>query len=64
MELDSKDIELLALITREIRDYNAALEKAKLKDGVKHILKISSYGNEYMQSQKPWALVKGTEQEK
>lgn len=64
IELNDDDINLLALCNREFKGYLAALEKAKLKDGIRHILAISKHGNQYMQSNQPWVLLKGTEDEK
>lgn len=59
-----EEFTLLALLTRELRAYNDALEKGKLRDGIKYILNVSRHGNQYMQGQKPWVLVKGSNEEK
>lgn len=64
MTLEAEDLTLLALVTRELEAYNAALEKGKLKDGIKYMLNISRHGNQYMQNMKPWVLVKGSDDEK
>lgn len=64
MKLTEEDYTLLALCTRELRGYVAALEKAKLRDGIRHILSISRHGNQYMQANQPWVLLKGSDQEK
>ncbi|KAG5896434.1 hypothetical protein JTB14_022513 [Gonioctena quinquepunctata] len=64
MKPNDEDYTLLALCTRELKGYIAALEKAKLRDGIRHILNISRHGNQYMQSNQPWVLLKGTEEEK
>lgn len=58
------DYTLLALCTRELKAYVSALEKAKLRDGIRHILAISRHGNQYMQASQPWVLLKGTDEEK
>lgn len=55
---------LLALITRELKAYMGALENAKLKDGIRHILNISRHGNQYMQLLQPWVLLKGNDEER
>ncbi|XP_013384289.1 methionine--tRNA ligase, cytoplasmic [Lingula anatina] len=57
--LTSEDEELLALITRDLKAYVDCLEKIKLREGITHILNISRLGNQYMQANKPWELVKG-----
>lgn len=58
------DYTLLALCTREYKGYVASLEKTKLRDGIRHILSISRHGNQYMQSNQPWVLLKGSDEEK
>lgn len=58
------DYTLLALCTREYKGYVAALEKGRLRDGIRHILSISRHGNQYMQSNQPWVLLNGTNEEK
>ncbi|KAJ8981803.1 hypothetical protein NQ317_007389 [Molorchus minor] len=60
----SEDYTLLALCTREMKAYVTALEKGKLRDGIRHILSISRHGNQYVQVNQPWVLCKGTEDEK
>lgn len=56
-----EDYTLLALCTRELKGYVAALEKSKLRDGIRHILSISRHGNQYMQANQPWVLLKGSD---
>ncbi|CAH2014871.1 unnamed protein product [Acanthoscelides obtectus] len=58
------DYRVLALCTREYAAYVTALEKCRLRDGIRHILAISRHGNQYMQANQPWVLAKGTEEEK
>ncbi|GFG40008.1 hypothetical protein Cfor_12981 [Coptotermes formosanus] len=55
---------LLALITGELKAYMTALENAKLRDGIRHILNISRHGNQYMQLLQPWVLLKGSDADK
>lgn len=52
---------LLALVTRELKAYMTAVENAKLRDGIRHILNISRHGNQYMQLLQPWVLLKGSD---
>ncbi|XP_063238111.1 methionine--tRNA ligase, cytoplasmic isoform X2 [Bacillus rossius redtenbacheri] len=61
MSVGAGDLAVLALVTRELRGYMAALERAKQRDGIRHILSISRHGNQYMQASQPWALVKGSD---
>ncbi|XP_055839978.1 methionine--tRNA ligase, cytoplasmic [Episyrphus balteatus] len=64
MTLTKDELILLALVNREVKGYVQSLEKARLRDGIRHILSISRHGNGYMQSQQPWVLLKGTDDEK
>ncbi|XP_015586892.1 methionine--tRNA ligase, cytoplasmic isoform X2 [Cephus cinctus] len=64
MEPQEDDLTVLALSQRELSSYVAALEQAKLRDALRHILAISKHGNQYMQSQEPWVKVKGTDDDK
>lgn len=63
-QLSNEDLTLLALCTKEFKQYVNALEKCKLRDGIRHILAISKLGNQFMQSNQPWVLVKGTDEQK
>ncbi|KAB0804650.1 hypothetical protein PPYR_01620 [Photinus pyralis] len=64
MNLNDEDYTLLALCTREVKEYVKAVEKCKLRDGIRHILTISRHGNQYMQVSEPWVQVKGTDEQK
>ncbi|XP_018329162.1 methionine--tRNA ligase, cytoplasmic [Agrilus planipennis] len=64
MNLLEDDFILLAQCTKELQAYVVSLENGKLRDGIRHILSISRYGNQYMQSMQPWVLVKGTSEDK
>ena len=59
-----EDYELAALVTRELESFVENLEKIKLRDGIRNILSISKLGNQYMQANQPWVLVKGSSEEK
>lgn len=64
MNLTNEEHILLALINRELRGYINSLEKARLRDGIRHMLSISRHGNIYMQSKQPWVMVKGNDEQK
>ncbi|XP_055539810.1 methionine--tRNA ligase, cytoplasmic [Wyeomyia smithii] len=64
MVLNDDDYTLLALVNRELKGYVNQMERARLRDGIRHLLAISRYGNQYMQSEEPWVLVKGTDDQK
>lgn len=60
MKPTKEDYIFLALCTREYKNYMACLEKAKLRDGIRHMLAVSRHGNQFMQSTQPWVLLKGS----
>lgn len=64
MDLEDDDKQLLALINRELTLYSTNMENGSLRDSIRNILSISRLGNQFMQANKPWVLVKGTPQEK
>lgn len=64
MELSAADIDFLDTVTKEIKEYDRLLEAVKLRDGLTRILAVSRLGNQYMQTMKPWVLVKGDEAER
>lgn len=61
--LSADDFALAALVNREVTAFVAALDRARLRDGLRHILSVSRIGNQFMQSQQPWVLLKGTPQD-
>lgn len=64
VNLGSEELQLLALVNREVRSYVQSMEAAKFRDGIKHLLTVSRHGNQYLQSQQPWVLLKGTAEQK
>uniref|UniRef100_A0A336L480 Methionine--tRNA ligase, cytoplasmic n=1 Tax=Culicoides sonorensis TaxID=179676 RepID=A0A336L480_CULSO len=64
IKLEEDELILLALVNREIKGYIQSLEKARLRDGIRHLLAISRHGNQYMQAQQPWVLLKGDDKQK
>ncbi|XP_063700982.1 methionine--tRNA ligase, cytoplasmic [Culicoides brevitarsis] len=64
IKLEEDELILLALVNRELKGYIQSLEKARLRDGIRHLLSISRHGNQYMQSQQPWVLAKGDDKQK
>ncbi|KAK6181952.1 hypothetical protein SNE40_009728 [Patella caerulea] len=63
IHLTENDIQTVALINRELQTYINNMENTRLRDSIRNILNISRLGNQMMQSNKPWALVKGTAEE-
>ncbi|XP_075225547.1 methionyl-tRNA synthetase 1 isoform X2 [Lycorma delicatula] len=64
MKMTQDDYTLLVYIKREVSEYMNSLDRGKLRDGIRHILSVSRHGNQYMQSTKPWFLVKGSQEDK
>ncbi|CAF1147312.1 unnamed protein product [Didymodactylos carnosus] len=64
IHLDDLDRKLIAQITHELELYTDVMDKTRLRDGLKSILKMSGYGNKYLQLKTPWIKCKGTEDEK
>ncbi|XP_059620184.1 methionine--tRNA ligase, cytoplasmic [Phlebotomus argentipes] len=64
LALQEEDVVLLAQANREYHEYVACLEKARMRDGIKHILAISRHGNQFLQVMQPWVLLKGTDDQK
>uniref|UniRef100_A0A7E4ZX46 Methionine--tRNA ligase, cytoplasmic n=1 Tax=Panagrellus redivivus TaxID=6233 RepID=A0A7E4ZX46_PANRE len=64
VEITEVEEKLLAEIDEELGHYSKFLEDVKLRDALTKILSVSRKGNQYMQANKPWVLVKGTPEEK
>ncbi|XP_072021242.1 methionine--tRNA ligase, cytoplasmic-like isoform X2 [Amphiura filiformis] len=64
MVLVPEDEKLLAEVTRELQEYIKYLDKVKIRDALRCILNISRLGNQHIQANKPWVLVKGSDADK
>uniref|UniRef100_A0A183CF96 Methionine--tRNA ligase, cytoplasmic n=1 Tax=Globodera pallida TaxID=36090 RepID=A0A183CF96_GLOPA len=64
IEPTSVEDELFTAVDQEMREYVRAMEDVRMRDALQHILAISRKGNQYMQAGQPWALVKGTPEER
>ncbi|XP_028156681.1 methionine--tRNA ligase, cytoplasmic isoform X5 [Ostrinia furnacalis] len=62
--LTPSDAELVALVNREIVAYVQHMEKGRLRESLRHVLSISRLGNQHMQSEQPWVLLKGSDDDK
>ena len=58
IRLDERDQQLIASVNEELALFIELMNKAKLRDGLRQLLKISALGNLYMQETKPWELVR------
>lgn len=53
-----KCAELGASLTLKLAEYVAAMEKIKLRDGIKIAMGVSADGNKFLQESQPWVLLK------
>lgn len=54
----SQDFEVMAAVNRELRQYTTALSNNHQRDGLRSVLSITRIGNQYIQEQEPYKLVK------
>uniref|UniRef100_A0A915ELN5 Methionyl-tRNA synthetase n=1 Tax=Ditylenchus dipsaci TaxID=166011 RepID=A0A915ELN5_9BILA len=64
MKMTPIEDELFLAVNKELAEYTKNLESVKLKNALVGILSISRLGNQYIQANKPWLAVKGTEKDK
>lgn len=64
IKLNDDDLILLALINREIKEYVSSMEKTRYRDAIRHVMGVSRHGNQYMQTEQPWVLMKGRNEQK
>lgn len=58
IQLTNEDKQILAQINRCLKQYIELLEKCREREAISQILNISRIGNQLMQAEKPWKLVK------
>ena len=56
--LVDRDQQLVAAVNQELSLHLELMSKAKLRDGLRQLMKISALGNLYLQDTKPWELVR------
>ena len=56
-----EDNSLIESINTELEVYLSLMDKGKLRDALRKLLDISRLGNQHMQSNKPWELIKKPE---
>uniref|UniRef100_A0A0N5C1M1 Methionine--tRNA ligase, cytoplasmic n=1 Tax=Strongyloides papillosus TaxID=174720 RepID=A0A0N5C1M1_STREA len=64
INLNEEDKELLEGVSKDLEEYHKYLTDVKLRDGLLKILSISRRGNQYLQNNAPWKLIKGDDKEK
>lgn len=58
------DVKYLDNVGQNLIAYEERMERVHLRDGIKIILAISRLGNQLIQANQPWALVKGSEEDR
>ena len=58
MALTREDWEMVALVNRELEHYITLLEDAREREAISAVFNISRLGNQLMQHNTPWKLVK------
>lgn len=56
--LNERDQQLVDAVNQELTQYLDLMSKARLRDGLRQLMRMSAHGNLYMQETKPWELVK------
>ncbi|KAG8257711.1 hypothetical protein J6590_042821 [Homalodisca vitripennis] len=64
MVMTDEEWTLLALVTREVRAYNRAMDRTRFREGMMSIMTVARLANQYMQVCEPWQAIKGSEQDK
>jgi len=64
MELNNEDWEMICLVNRELEQYISLMEDARERETIFTVFNISRLGNQLMQHNTPWKLVKGSDEDK
>jgi len=64
MVLNSDDWEIICLVNRELEQYISLMEDARERETIFTVFNISRLGNQLMQHNTPWKLVKGSDEDK
>lgn len=64
MNLNSEDWELVARVNQELAAYINHLEDAREREAITAVFNVSRLGNQLMQHNTPWKLVKGSAEDK
>uniref|UniRef100_A0A915HK07 Methionine--tRNA ligase, cytoplasmic n=1 Tax=Romanomermis culicivorax TaxID=13658 RepID=A0A915HK07_ROMCU len=62
--ISEEDANVLAQVNYQLKEYIDSLEHSRLRDALKCVLFITKIGNLYIQSNEPWALLKGSDEQK
>merc|ERR1712083_671461 len=64
MNLNKEDWELVARVNQELTAYISHLEDAREREAITAVFNVSRLGNQLMQHNTPWKLVKGSVEDK
>ncbi|EEC03684.1 methionyl-tRNA synthetase, putative, partial [Ixodes scapularis] len=64
LQLLEEDKVVIAKVASLVEHYVSLMDKVRLRDSIRCILSVSKVGNQYIQFNKPWELVKGTPAQK
>merc|ERR1712051_1109468 len=64
MNLNKEDWELVARVNQELTAYISHLEDAREREAITAVFNVSRLGNQLMQHNTPWKLVKGSSEDK
>ena len=64
MDLNNDDWEMVARVNQELTNYTSLLEDAREREAITCVFNISRLGNQLMQHNTPWKLVKGSPSDK
>ncbi|KAG0416122.1 hypothetical protein HPB47_006728 [Ixodes persulcatus] len=64
LQLLEEDKVVIAKVAALVDHYVSLMDKVRLRDSIRCILSVSKVGNQYIQFNKPWELVKGTPAQK
>lgn len=64
IKLKKDDLNFLALVTRDLKEYIAMLDMGKLRDGLLLVLSISHHCNKYISYKDLWTLFNGSKNER
>lgn len=61
VDLNDADESIIHSVQEELTTYISNISTGKLREGLRNILSISRIGNQYIQNEKPWVLIKSEE---
>ena len=64
IEVNNEDWELVARVNPELTAYISHLEDAREREAITAVFNVSRLGNQLMQHNTPWKLVKGSSEDK